>query len=113
MRLSPLALSVPRSRIREISELAVGLDGVLKLYFGESNVATPDFIKAAGSRALDESHTFYTHNAGYLDLRRAVADQVHMLHGVQCDPETEVLVTASGVTGLLLECSACSARRMR
>jgi hypothetical protein len=35
------ALQVPQSRIRELAEAAMKMDGVLKLYFGESNVPTP------------------------------------------------------------------------
>ena len=51
----PLAASiaaVPYSRIRELAEIAMTMPGVLKLYFGESNQPTPDFIKQAAIRAL-------------------------------------------------------------
>jgi hypothetical protein len=43
----PLATSVrqvPPSRIRELANLAFKMDGVLKLYFGESNQPTPQYI---------------------------------------------------------------------
>jgi len=43
---------VPHSRIRELAEIAMAMDGVLKLYFGESNQPTPDFIKQAAIQAL-------------------------------------------------------------
>jgi hypothetical protein len=39
------ALQVPQSRIRELAEIAMKMDGVLRLYFGESNIPTPDYIK--------------------------------------------------------------------
>src|ERR1035438_4022284 len=41
---------VPHSRIRELAEIAMGMDGVLRLYFGESNLPTPDYIKCRSSR---------------------------------------------------------------
>src|ERR1035438_9605607 len=50
---------VPRSRIRELAEIAMGMDGVLRLYFGESNLPTPDYIKQAAVRAMQDGFTFY------------------------------------------------------
>ena len=99
---SHAAVSVPRSRIREISELAVGRDDVLKLYFGESNVPTPQFIKDAASRGIDEGYTYYTHNAGYIDLRQAIAAHTKRLHGLAYEPDGEAVVTAGGVAALFL-----------
>ena len=52
--------SVPHSRIRELAEIAMSMDGVLKLYFGESNQPTPEFIKQAAIQALADGYTFYT-----------------------------------------------------
>jgi hypothetical protein len=40
---------VPHSRIRELADIAMSMDGVLRLYFGESNLPTPAFIVDAGS----------------------------------------------------------------
>ncbi len=102
MRLSPQALQVESSRIRELAVLAESVPGVYKLYFGESNIPTPEFIKRGGQRAIAESHTFYTPNAGYKDLREAISQKIWELQGLRYDPETEVMVTGSGVTALLL-----------
>ena len=46
------ALQVPQSRIRELAEIAMKMEGVLRLYFGESNTPTPEYIKAAAVKAL-------------------------------------------------------------
>ena len=37
-------MAVPTSRLREIAEMAMKMDGVLKLYFGESNIPTASYI---------------------------------------------------------------------
>ena len=92
--------AVSPSRIREIADIAFGMDGVLKLHFGESNLPTPAFIKAAAVRALNEGYTFYTENAGLPALRQAIAEKYRELHEVTLDPRTEILVTASGVQAL-------------
>lgn len=99
---SRLAASVPRSRIRELSDLAASVENPLRLYFGESNVPTPGFIKEAAKRAIDDGYTYYTHNAGYLDLRQAIAEQARRLHGFDYDPHGEVVVTAGGVEAMFL-----------
>jgi aspartate/methionine/tyrosine aminotransferase len=91
---------VPQSRIRELAEAAMKMEGVLKLYFGESNVPTPGYIKRAATAALEEGYTFYTENAGLPGLRRDLADYYLRLHGVQLDPLSEIVVTASGVQAL-------------
>ncbi|SRR5579883_867748 len=99
----PLAGSVeavPHSRIRELAEIAMGMDGVLRLYFGESNLPTPDYIKQAAIRAMEQGYTFYTENAGLPSLRRALADYYRRLQGVELDPTQEIVVTASGVQAL-------------
>jgi aspartate aminotransferase len=93
---------VPRSRIRELAEVAMGMDGVLRLYFGESNLPTPEYIKRAATEAMAAGFTFYTENAGLPTTRRAIADQYARLHNVELDPGTEIVVTASGVQALNL-----------
>src|SRR5579884_2871128 len=99
----PLAGSVetvPHSRIRELAEMAMSMDGVLRLYFGESNLPTPEYIKQAAFRAIEQGYTFYTENAGLPSLRRAIAEYYRRLQGVAVDPTSEIVVTASGVQAL-------------
>ena len=96
------ALAVPHSRIRELAEIAMGMDGVLKLYFGESNIPTPDYIKRAAQKAMADGFTFYTENAGLPSLRRALARYYQEQQGVELDPAGEIVITASGVQALNL-----------
>ncbi|SRR5579883_2249997 len=98
--LASSALAVPQSRIREIADLAMSMDGVLKLYFGESNVPTPDYIKRAAQKAMSDGFTFYTSNAGLPSLRQTLARYYADLHGVTLDPSSEICITASGVQAL-------------
>ena len=103
--LTPYAASlgrVPYTGIRELGELAMSMDGVLRLYFGESSLATPAFIVEAAVRALRDGYTFYSENAGLPQLRAAIAEQYRRLHGVDLDPDREIVVTASGVQALHL-----------
>jgi aspartate/methionine/tyrosine aminotransferase len=98
--LSSSALAVPHSRIRELAEIAMGMEGVYKLYFGESNAPTPEYIKRAAQKAMADGFTYYTENAGLPTLRRSLARYYSELQGVELDPTTEIAVTASGVQAL-------------
>jgi len=98
--LAASALRVPHSRIRELAEIAMGMDGVLKLYFGESNLPTPEYIKRAAQKAMADGFTFYTENAGLPSLRKALARYYQELQGVELDPAGEIVITASGVQAL-------------
>jgi aspartate/methionine/tyrosine aminotransferase len=78
------------------------MEGVLPLYFGESNLPTPSIIKEAVKDALDEGYTFYTQNAGLPSLRKAIAAKYLELHHVDLDPMQNIVVAASGVQALNL-----------
>lgn len=88
---------VPPSRIRELANVALGMDDVLPLYFGESNLPTPQLIKDAAIKAMQDGCTYYTENTGIPSLRHEIAASTLRLHGVELDPESEVMVTNSGV----------------
>ena len=57
----PASANSPRSRCR--------WRACYKLYFGESNIPTPEFIKRAAQKAMADGFTFYTENAGLPSLR--------------------------------------------
>lgn len=99
---APSAQSIAHSRIRELAEMAMAMDGVFKLYFGESSLPTPEYIKRAAQKAMADGFTFYTENAGLPSLRKALARYYSELHGVDLDPAGEIVVTASGVQALHL-----------
>ncbi len=98
--LAPSLQRVERSRIRELADIAFGMEGVLKLQFGESNMPTPQYIKDAAAQAMKEGYTFYTENAGLPGLRGALSEKCAELHQVELDPDSEILVSASGVQAL-------------
>ena len=99
-RIASSVQAVPQSRIRELADIAMSMEGVLRLYFGESDLPTPQYIKDAAIRALQDGYTFYTENAGLPSLRQAIARKYDDLHRVTLDPARNVVVTASGVQAL-------------
>ncbi|MGI9659146.1 MAG: pyridoxal phosphate-dependent aminotransferase [Gaiellaceae bacterium] len=88
---------LPPSLIRELANVALGMDDVIPLYFGESNLPTPQLIKDAAAKAMNDGYTYYTENTGIPSLRREIAESHRRLQGVELDPESEIMVTSSGV----------------
>lgn len=100
------AANVTPSRIRAIASLADEHEGTLRLFVGEDTRPTPDFIKRAAHGAIEANKTYYTPNAGYLEVRRAIADHLRGLHAVEVDPAAQVVVTSSGMNAIVLACQA-------
>ncbi|WP_194726229.1 pyridoxal phosphate-dependent aminotransferase [Noviherbaspirillum malthae] len=88
------------SRIREVANAGIGMEGVLPFWFGEPDQETPGFIRDAAKEALDAGDTFYTHNFGIAPLREAIARYVSTLH--RPVDVNRVAVTSSGVSALML-----------
>jgi aspartate/methionine/tyrosine aminotransferase len=93
------------SRIAEISALGMGDPTVIPLWYGESDLATPDYIGAAAAAAIRAGHTFYTYKAGLPELRAAIGAYLSRLHAKPIAAD-RVLVTSSGMTALMLVAEA-------
>lgn len=66
-------LKLERNGIAAVSTTGMGKRGVIPLWFGESDVVTPPFIREAAKKALDDGKTFYTFVRGIPELREAIA----------------------------------------
>ncbi len=86
--LSPSATLAMSQKSNELK--AQGVD-VINLSVGEPDFNTPDHIKEAAKRAIDENFTFYTPVPGYMSLRKAVSRKLKEENGVDYAPEQIVV----------------------
>ncbi|WP_297513074.1 pyridoxal phosphate-dependent aminotransferase [Thermococcus sp.] len=84
---------IQRSKIRELFEKASKMANVISLGIGEPDFDTPEVIKDAAKRALDEGYTHYTPNAGIPEFREAIAEYYKDFYNVDVDIDN-ILVTA-------------------
>lgn len=85
-RVAGLSPSATLAMSQLSSELkAKGVD-VINMSVGEPDFDTPDFIKEAAKRAVDENYSRYSPVAGYLSLRQAVADKLRRENGLEYSP---------------------------
>lgn len=86
--LSPSATLAMSQKSNELK--AQGVD-VINLSVGEPDFNTPEHIKEAAKRAIDENFTFYTPVPGYMSLRKAVSRKLKEENGVDFAPEQIVV----------------------
>ena len=116
-RLASLSPSETLAMSQKSNELkAQGID-IINLSVGEPDFNTPDHIKAAAKKAIDDNFSFYSPVPGYMDLRKAICaklknenaleftpDQIVVSNGAKqsicnailslIDPEDEVIIPA-------------------
>ena len=100
MSVSRRVQSIEPSPIRRIIDLAETRPDIIGLHAGEPDFPTPKHIVEAGSRALDEGYTHYTHGAGILQLREAISRKLLEENGIEANPKTEITVTAGGFAAI-------------
>jgi aspartate aminotransferase len=90
-RIKNLAQSATLAMSQKSQELrASGVD-VINLSVGEPDFNTPEHIKDAAKRAIDENFTFYSPVPGYMSLRKAIACKLKEENGLDYAPEQIVV----------------------
>lgn len=90
-----------------VAMMGLGEPDIIPLWFGESDLVTPAFIREAAKQALDDGKTFYSGSRGILPLREAVRAYHRRTIGVDVDVERISLpgaATLAVVTALQILC---------
>jgi len=95
------ARAAPTSGIVDVFNYGRTKPGLLPLWVGEGDRATPAFIAEAAARSLRDGETFYTYQRGIPALREAIAAYMSGLYGGTFSPE-RFFVTIGGMHALQL-----------
>lgn len=106
----PLSLSERSSRtvqseIRVMSIECEKANGI-NLAQGVCDTEVPAAVREGAKHAIDGGINSYTRSDGLTQIRRAVADKMRRFNGIQCDPETEVIVSAGSTGSFYAACLA-------
>jgi aspartate aminotransferase len=82
--LSPSATIAMNQKSRDLQ--AKGIN-VINLSVGEPDFFTPDHIKAAAKKAIDDNFSFYPPVAGFPDLKKAIADKFKRENNLDYTPD--------------------------
>jgi aminotransferase len=91
---------VKPSGIRKFFDIINTMPDVISLGVGEPDFVTPEHIRQAGIRSIEQGHTQYTSNFGLLELRQEIAAMLQRRYGLSYDPRTQLLVTVGVSEGV-------------
>ena len=89
-------VKMPPSGIRKFFDILETMKDVVGLTVGQPDFVTPWHIREAGIQSLETGKTYYTSNAGTLELRQEIAKYLNRRFDLSYDPLHEVIVTVGG-----------------
>ncbi len=95
-RLAPSATLAMSQRSNEM--MAQGIN-VINMSVGEPDFMTPDHVKEAGKKAIDDNFSKYSPVPGYLSLRKAIANKLKRENNLNYSA-SEVIVGTGGKQGV-------------
>lgn len=85
-RINAMAQSATMAMTQKSTELrARGVD-VITMSVGEPDFNTPDFVKEAAKKAIDENYSKYSPASGYLSTREAIVGKLQRENGLSYTP---------------------------
>jgi aminotransferase len=87
---------MPPSGIRKYFDLINEMEDVISLGVGEPDFVTPWNVREAGIYSLEQGHTHYSSNAGFIELRNEISKYLHRRFDINYNPQDEILVTVGG-----------------
>lgn len=98
--LSSIAKNLPPSGIRKFFDIVTEMEDAISLGVGEPDFDTPWHIREEGIYSLEKGKTFYTSNAGMVELRIELSRYLKRKFNMIYDYKTEMVVTVGGSEGI-------------
>ncbi|MEE3379190.1 MAG: aminotransferase class I/II-fold pyridoxal phosphate-dependent enzyme [Lachnospiraceae bacterium] len=84
------------SGIRKFFDIVNEMDDAISLGVGEPDFDTPWRIRDEAIYSLEQGRTFYTSNAGLMDLKKEISAYLERKYGLYYSPKSEMMVTVGG-----------------
>ena len=94
--LNPTVTQIKPSGIRKFFDLLNDHKDAISLTVGEPDFQTPWHIREVAIESLEKGRTYYTSNAGILDLRIEICNYLSRRFSLTYEPKSEVIVTVGG-----------------
>ncbi|MDY0098283.1 MAG: pyridoxal phosphate-dependent aminotransferase [Bacteroidales bacterium] len=99
-RIKSLSVSQTLAMAQKSRELAAKGFDIISLSLGEPDFNTPDYIKEAAKKAIDDNYTKYPPVPGYNDLKEAISRKFREENGLDYSPD-QVIVSNGGKHSLI------------
>ena len=96
---NPLAdrtVALKPSGIRKFFDVVSEMPDAISLGVGEPDFDTPWHIRDEGIYSLEKGKTFYTSNAGLMELRKEICNYLDRKYQLKYEPKKQVLITVGG-----------------
>lgn len=98
--LSNTIVNIKPSGIRKFFDIVSEMKDAISLGVGEPDFDTPWHVRDEGIYSLEKGRTFYTSNAGLMELKEEICKYLNRRIGVDYHPKNEVIVTVGGSEGI-------------
>ena len=98
--LSDKVIKMKPSGIRKFFDIVSEMPDAISLGVGEPDFDTPWNIREEGIYSLEKGRTFYTSNAGLMELRQEICKYMDRRFRLSYNPKDEVLITVGGSEGI-------------
>ena len=88
------------SGIREFNKEVSKIPGIIKLTLGEPDMATPEHVKQAAIRSIEEDDSHYAPQMGKPELLEAISDYIQNTRDMHYNPQTEIIATVGATEAL-------------
>ena len=105
LSLSKRAALTMQSEIRAMSVACEKVKGI-NLAQGVCDTEVPEEVREGAKHAIDHGINSYTRAEGLAPIRQAIAGKMRAFNGVECDPETEVIVNSGSTAAFYCACLA-------
>lgn len=91
-------MNIKPSGIRKFFDIVTEMNDpeVISLGVGEPDFDTPWHIRDEGIYSLEKGRTFYTSNAGLMELRQEICNYLKRRQNLEYDPKSQVIITVGG-----------------
>ena len=98
--LSETIVNIKPSGIRKFFDIVSEMKDAISLGVGEPDFDTPWHVRDEGIYSLEKGRTFYTSNAGLMELKEEISKYLDRRIGVHYNPKNEIIVTVGGSEGI-------------
>ena len=98
--LSKTIVNIKPSGIRKFFDIVSEMKDAISLGVGEPDFDTPWHVRDEGIYSLEKGRTFYTSNAGLMELKEEISNYLDRRCNVHYNPKNEIIVTVGGSEGI-------------
>lgn len=88
------------SEILKFNQEIANIPDIVKLTLGEPDFNTPEHVKQAAIRSIENNESHYTNSRGIIGLRKAAANFLKQKYELDYNPETQMLVTTGATEAI-------------